>query len=272
MTQIKPEQIRWRVGSTNRDKTKALLLGYIDSRTAMSLLDELDPKWSDEYAIVVLDGSQGVQCALTANGVTRVDVGVPSNTEGLKGAYSDALKRAAVKHGLGRELYELPTIWVRLDERGRPSTEPTFVDGRWRVPQNAGTVIYDHEPIETPQPVARAAAATRPAPADEPRSGPAPASQGSGGDYEASPFADEMVDPLTGAAVAAAVGGEELPDKPEYVVKAERKAAGQKSASPLQAECPTHGAAKVKANKRGLYCASKMPDGSWCDWSQAVAA
>ena len=110
---------------------------------------------------MALDGVQGVQCALTANGVTRTDVGVPSNTEGLKGAYSDALKRAAVKHGIGRELYELPTIWVKLDEYKRPMAEPAFVKGRWVLPSGAGSVFYDHEPVSTPE--AARAPATRPA-------------------------------------------------------------------------------------------------------------
>ena len=68
--------------------------------------------------------------------------------------------------------------------------------------------------------------------------------------------------------IAAAVGGERLPDKPPYVVKAEQKAAAQHG----PAECPEHGAAKVKTNKRGYYCATKLPSGEWCPWSQAAAA
>src|SRR5688500_19841579 len=91
MTQIKPEQIRWRVGSVAKDGKKAMLLGYIDSRTAMEMLDEIDTEWSDAYTIVKVGGDEGIECALTVKGVTRTDVGVPSNTEGLKGAYSDAL-------------------------------------------------------------------------------------------------------------------------------------------------------------------------------------
>ena len=115
---IQPDEIRWRVGSTNSNKSKGMLLGYIDARTAMDKLDALDPEWSDEYREVSLNGSTGIECRLRAKGILRTDVGVPSNTEGLKGAYSDALKRAAVKHGIGRELYELPRIWVALDDRG----------------------------------------------------------------------------------------------------------------------------------------------------------
>ena len=30
-------------------------------------------------------------------------------------------------------------------------------------------------------------------------------------------------------------------------------------------QCPEHG--KSMRNNRGLFCPSKLPDGSWCDWS-----
>ena len=149
MTPIKPEQIRWRVGSTSKDKSKGMLLGYIDSRTAMELLDSLDSEWRDEYRMVKIGTDEGIECALTVKGITRTDVGTPSNTEGLKGAYSDALKRAAVKHGIGRELYELPRIWVAIDNFGRPTAEPAFKNGRWVLPSGAGSVFYDHEPEPT---------------------------------------------------------------------------------------------------------------------------
>lgn len=33
--------------------------------------------------------------------------------------------------------------------------------------------------------------------------------------------------------------------------------------------CPVHGSAKVKRNARGLYCATKLESGEWCDWKAA---
>ena len=36
--------------------------------------------------------------------------------------------------------------------------------------------------------------------------------------------------------------------------------------------CPTHGPGKVKQGKFGPYCATKMPDGSWCRWKPAQNA
>jgi hypothetical protein len=66
--------------------------------------------------------------------VTKVDVGGPSEQpdggDRLKAAFSDALKRAAVKFGIGRYLYRLPSQWVDYDPQkrqiSRPPTLPTF--------------------------------------------------------------------------------------------------------------------------------------------------
>lgn len=52
----------------------------------------------------------GTRCDLTILGVTKSDVGSPSYAEQLKGSYSDALKRAAVKFGVGEYLYKLGSL------------------------------------------------------------------------------------------------------------------------------------------------------------------
>ena len=47
-----PDDIEWRAGATNADKTKALALAYITSRAVMDRLDEVigPENWHDEYA------------------------------------------------------------------------------------------------------------------------------------------------------------------------------------------------------------------------------
>jgi len=88
-------------------------VAYIDARQVMDRLDSVAGwiNWSDSYQVI--DGpSNAVQCTLTItfmgdDSVTHSDVGYPVNAkdEPLKAAYSDALKRAAVKFGIGRHLY-----------------------------------------------------------------------------------------------------------------------------------------------------------------------
>lgn len=157
MTELRHDDIRWRVSNTwDKGSTKmGMLVGYIDARTAMDALDAMDPKWSAIHGdpIIVGGGLAGVPCALTVNGITRSDVGMPSSQEPIKGAYSDALKRAAVHHGIGRELYELPKIAVECEvgANGKvkgPKALPEYRNGRWTIDHKYGWVRYEREPDE----------------------------------------------------------------------------------------------------------------------------
>src|SRR5215470_15583359 len=60
--------------------------------------------------------------------ITKVDVGGPSEQpdggDRLKAAFSDALKRAAVKFGVGRYLYRLPAQWVDYDAQRKQFVKP----------------------------------------------------------------------------------------------------------------------------------------------------
>lgn len=152
--------IRWRVSNTwqKGDIKMGMLVGYIDARTCMEALDSLDPNWSAVHGdpIVIGDELVGVPCALTVNGVTRSDVGMPSSQDPIKGAYSDALKRAAVHFDIGRELYELPKIAVECEvgANGKvkgPKATPTYRNGRWDIDRKYGWVRYDREPDEQPE-------------------------------------------------------------------------------------------------------------------------
>src|SRR5713226_6858938 len=105
---------------------RALALAYVDARVIQDRLDEVlgVTGWQDEYECLP-DGS--VVCRLRLRlgdeWITKMDVGGPSEQpdEGdrRKAAFSDALKRAAVKFGVGRYLYRLPSQWVDYDPHKR---------------------------------------------------------------------------------------------------------------------------------------------------------
>jgi hypothetical protein len=105
---------------------RALALGYVDARVIQDRLDEVlgVEGWQDDYECLP-DGS--VVCRLRLRigdeWVTKVDVGGPSEQpdggDRLKAAFSDALKRAAVKFSVGRYLYRLPAQWVDYDPQKR---------------------------------------------------------------------------------------------------------------------------------------------------------
>jgi hypothetical protein len=115
-----PREVKFKpaVVSGNR----ALALAYVDARVIQDRLDDVlgVTGWQDEYECLP-DGS--VVCRLRLRlgeeWITKMDVGGPSEQpdEGdrRKAAFSDALKRAAVKYGIGRYLYRLPAQWVDYD-------------------------------------------------------------------------------------------------------------------------------------------------------------
>ena len=98
---------------TRPGKGKSGALSYVTARYVMERLDDaVGPfGWTDSYREV--EGGVVGTISLTLDGavwVPKSDVGTPSNIEGVKGRYSDAFKRAAVKWGIGRDLYEDYTI------------------------------------------------------------------------------------------------------------------------------------------------------------------
>jgi len=116
--------VGWKAQATNRDKTRALAVAYIDARTVMDRLDQVvgQGNWSDAYRLVSAgDGEFAVECTLTLFGVPKADIGTADETDDgsqaslSKSAYSDALKRAAVKWGIARYIYRIPKQWVGYD-------------------------------------------------------------------------------------------------------------------------------------------------------------
>jgi hypothetical protein len=110
---------------------RALAMAYIDARVIQDRLDDVlgGAGWQDEYECLP-DGS--VVCRLRLRlgdeWITKMDVGGPSEQpdEGdrRKAAFSDALKRAAVKFGIGRYLYRLSAQWVDYDPQKRAFVRP----------------------------------------------------------------------------------------------------------------------------------------------------
>ena len=91
---------------------------HIDARDVMNRLDEVvgSFEWSDSYR--VLPNEKNVECTLTVMGVSKTDVGQTNEggfADAMKAAYSDALKRAAVKFGIGRHLYSMEMQWRPFD-------------------------------------------------------------------------------------------------------------------------------------------------------------
>jgi hypothetical protein len=105
---------------------RALVVPFVDARVIQDRLDEVlgVMGWQDRYKCLP-DGS--VVCRLRirlgSEWITKEDVGgqseQPDEGDRRKAAFSDALKRAAVKFGIGRYLYRLKPQWVDYDPQKR---------------------------------------------------------------------------------------------------------------------------------------------------------
>ena len=107
--------LKWRVGATTKDKTKAQALPYVDPRDYERRLDEVCPgAW---HVAFIPWGDHKVICNLTIHTVTRASTGESSGDDFAPGtsAEAQAFKRACSKFGLGRYLYDLPAPWVDYD-------------------------------------------------------------------------------------------------------------------------------------------------------------
>lgn len=118
-----PACVSWRVGSTTADKSKGMALAFINSRDVQDRLDEVcgPENWQDRYEFHGPRTICYLSLRIDGEWVTKADGAGDSDVESEKGAISDALKRAAVKWGVGRYLYHLPSPWVEIEQRGRSS-------------------------------------------------------------------------------------------------------------------------------------------------------
>ena len=113
------KEVDWRVQSLKKSgqNVYAIILGYKDARVDMNRLDEAtNGMWSNQYE----RDSRGVlKCSISIkygdDVFTKWSNGVQSATEKEKGEYSDAFKRAGFMWGIGRELYDLPFIYLKLE-------------------------------------------------------------------------------------------------------------------------------------------------------------
>lgn len=108
---VDPKLIKTREGWTDR-RGDTHMVEYVEWHTVADILDRACPTWSHAVRNVARIGNVvAVTAALTIDGVTRegVGTGAAESETGIKKAEHDALKRAAVKFGIARELYRRET-------------------------------------------------------------------------------------------------------------------------------------------------------------------
>ena len=131
------KRIKWRPGKTTGDS--GLALGYIDARDVMYRLDEV--VGINNWQTKIRETSSGrIVCELSVRiegeWITKSDGAGDTDLEGEKGGISDAIKRAGVHFGIGRYLYELPTVWCKMKDKKFIETPqlPTWATPKgWKI-------------------------------------------------------------------------------------------------------------------------------------------
>lgn len=121
-------KVKWRLQSTNDNKTEGYAVPYLDSRTIGQRLDDVvgQMRWKDEYKPWMNTQEGPSQLCIIyiydddlKEWIGKSDGAGISKKEPVKGGISDAFKRAAVKWGIGRYLYSMEPVWVKAKPKGK---------------------------------------------------------------------------------------------------------------------------------------------------------
>ena len=119
---FRKEELEFRVGATNNDKSMGLALAYVQARAIQNRLDELFGV--DGWTVSYKEISAGFICSLSIKindrWVTKEDGAGMTEYESVKGGISNAFKRVASSgFGIGRYLYNAKKNWYPIKQQGR---------------------------------------------------------------------------------------------------------------------------------------------------------
>lgn len=114
---FRADALHWRAQTVifRNDKYSAMALAYMDARDVMARLDEVcgPANWQDSYTETATGRVMcTLQIRIDGEWIAKSDGAGGTDIEGDKGGISDAFKRAAVKWGIGRYLYDMETPWA----------------------------------------------------------------------------------------------------------------------------------------------------------------
>ena len=119
---VDPNLVKQREGWRDRDGN-VQMVDYVEWHTVADILDETAPNWAHTVKDIRQIGDlMTVTVAITIDGITRegIGTGLAQSEIGIKKAEHDALKRAAVKFGIARELYKKESDVI--EREGSPFT------------------------------------------------------------------------------------------------------------------------------------------------------
>ena len=157
------EEVKCRVGRVFPDGQAGVLFLYVDARVCQDRLDEICgiTGWSTAFRLEHTKEGAVVLCELTANIdgklVKREDCSELTDLSDAKGAASTAFKRACAALGIGRYLYNVGEIKVKLVNkffRGKVLLPDQLLPENERQGRKKIEVVYDETPSYNTTPTA----------------------------------------------------------------------------------------------------------------------
>ena len=124
---VDPELVKQREGWRDRNGNTHYV-DYVEWHTVADILDEHAPNWMHTVKDIRQIGDIfTVTVAITIDGVTRegIGTGTADSEMGIKKAEHDALKRAAVKFGIARDLYKKESETIEREGAVQPPNPTT---------------------------------------------------------------------------------------------------------------------------------------------------
>ena len=115
------DELEFRVGATNSDKTKGLALAYIQARAIQNRLDEIVgiENWRVSYKEINGGFLAKLELKINNEWIAKEDGANVTDYEAIKGGISSAFKRAASVWGIGKYLYEIESQWLPIEQKGK---------------------------------------------------------------------------------------------------------------------------------------------------------
>lgn len=141
---------RWRVQNFSKSSTVAVCVAYIDARDVMDMLDATVgvENWQSDYKAIKNNMYAGIGIKINGEWVWKWDVGTESTSDKAKGEASDSFKRASVKWGIGRFLYDIPVEYVKANEPKRDNNYPYPVDENGHKIKNLSDYINQRDSVK----------------------------------------------------------------------------------------------------------------------------
>ena len=123
------EDLEWRLQKTfeAQGRMTGIAVPYVTNRAIQNRLDSVvgPENWYNDFKPWHAAGKKeaqicGISIYFEGRGfITKWDGAEDSDVEPIKGGLSDSMKRAAVQWGIGRVLYNMDTVFVDVEQRGK---------------------------------------------------------------------------------------------------------------------------------------------------------